>query len=160
MTTLRDCIEYLDERGVPYTHTFHATAYRAREVASAEHVPPGMIAKTVLFCGDDFYGLAVLPADCLLDLDRLAPATASDHLRLATEQEVALLFPGCEVGAMPPLGDLFDLPVYLDERLAREKHIVFNAGTHRDAIHMKTADYLRVASPVILRMAHLEAMAS
>jgi Ala-tRNA(Pro) deacylase len=159
MTSLRRCIELIDSQRVRYTHTRHANAYRAREVAAAEHVPPSRLAKTVVFCGDSFYAMAVLPADCMLDLDELAAKLGLQRLRLATEEEIVRLFPDSEVGAMPPFGRLFNLPVYLDEHLAGETHIVFNAGTHRDAIHMKMADYVRVARPLVTRLAYREVSA-
>lgn len=156
MTTLQRCIEFLDRNWVRYVHTTHANAYRARDVAIAEHVPTNELAKTVIFCGDGFYAMAVLPADCMLDLEELATRFGLQRLRLATEAEIGKLFPDSEVGAMPPLGKLFNLPVYMDERWAREKYIVFNAGTHRDAIHMRLADYLRLAKPLMTRFARPE----
>ncbi len=157
MTTLRRCIELLDRKLIPYTHTHHANAYRARDVAAAEHLPPDKLAKTVIFCGDDFYAIAVLPADCMVDLDELARNLGLDRIRLATETEVDRLFPDSEIGAMPPLGNLFNLPVYVDERLAEEQDIIFNAGTHRDAIQMSFADYLHLTKPLITRFAHAAA---
>ncbi len=156
MTTLQRCIKFLNKNQVSYTHTVHPNAYRAREVASVEHLAPYQLAKTVVFCGDDCYAMAVLPADCMVDVDDLAAGLGLANVRLATEAEIAKLFPNAELGAMPPLGKLFNLPVYVDERLAREKYIVFNAGTHRDAIHMSFADYLRVADPLVRRFANPE----
>jgi Ala-tRNA(Pro) deacylase len=156
MATLQRCTELLDRKHIHYTHTRHANAYRAREVAAAEHLPPYKLAKTVIFCGDSFYAMAVLPADCMLDMDELATALGLQRVRLATEGEIVRLFPGTEVGAMPPFGELFNLPVYLDERLAKENHIVFSAGTHRDAIHMRLDDYVRVAKPLITGFAYPE----
>jgi Ala-tRNA(Pro) deacylase len=157
MTTLKRCIEFLDNNDIPYAHTRHANAYRARDVAAAEHLPACRLAKTVIFSSDDGYGMAVLPADCLLDLEEVAERLNLRHVRLATELEVANLFPECEVGAMPPLGTLFGLPVYIDSRLAEEDYIAFNAGTHRDAIHMCFSDLLRLTDPRITRFAHVEA---
>ena len=153
MTSLQRCTELLDSHRFHYTHTRHANAYRAREVAAAEYLRPCAFAKTVVFCGDSFYAMAVLPADRMLDLDELAANLGLRHARLATEAEMARLFPDSEVGAMPPFGRLFNLPVYLDERLAKEKYIAFSAGTHRDAIHMKTADYVAAAKPLVTRFA-------
>ena len=153
MTSLRRCIDLLDRHQVHYTHTHHANAYRAREVAAAEHVPAHRLAKTVVFCGDKFYGMAVLPADSMLDLDELTANLGLGRVRLATEGEIVKLFPDSEVGAMPPFGELFNLPVYLDEKLAQEKHVVFAAGTHRDAIHMRMDEYLAIAEPMITRLA-------
>jgi Ala-tRNA(Pro) deacylase len=100
--------------------------------------------------------MAVLPADCLLDLEELAERLNLRHVRLATEVEVANLFPECEVGAMPPLGRLFGLPVYIDSRLAEEEYITFNGGTHRDAIQIRFSDLLRLTDPKITRFAHVE----
>jgi Ala-tRNA(Pro) deacylase len=122
-------------------------------VAAAEHVPAYRLAKTVVFCGDKFYGMAVLPADCMLDLDELTANLGLGRVRLATEGEIVRLFPDSEVGAMPPFGELFNLPVYLDERLAAEKYVVFAAGTHRDAIHMRMDDFVGIAEPTITRLA-------
>jgi len=160
MTSLRRCIDLLDRHQVHYTHTHHANAYRAREVAAAEHVPAHRLAKTVVFCGDKFYGMAVLPADSMLDLDELTANLGLGRVRLATEGEIVKLFPDSEVGAMPPFGELFNVPVYLDEKLAREEHIVFAAGTHRDAVHMRMDDYLGIAEPMITRLACPEVMVS
>jgi Ala-tRNA(Pro) deacylase len=154
MDTLRRCLDMLERYQIPYVHTSHANAYRAREVAAAEHLPPYMLAKAVLICGPNGYAMAVLPADCKVDLGELAAALQLEHLRLATEEEVRDRFPTSEVGAMPPLGGLFGLPVFMDARLTEKEYVFFNAGTHRDAIHMKLADYLRVADPVIFRFAH------
>jgi len=153
MTSLRRCIDLLDRHQVHYTHTHHANAYRAREVAAAEHVPAHRLAKTVVFCGDKFYGMAVLPADSMLDVDELTANLGLGRVRLASEGEIVKLFPDSEVGAMPPFGELFNLPVYLDEKLAQEKHVVFAAGTHRDAIHMRMDEYLAIAEPMITRLA-------
>ena len=138
-------------------HTRHPNAYRAVEVAEAEHLPPYMLAKTVIVRSPNGYAMAVLPG-------RLQNRFRSswrqrlnfEHLRLATEEEVRELFPESEVGAMPPFGALFDMPVYLDVRLAEEPYILFNAGTHRDAIHMSVADYLRLADPTIIQFAYAE----
>jgi Ala-tRNA(Pro) deacylase len=156
MTALQRCLELLDENEVPYTHTKHTAAYRALEVAEAEHLPPHMLAKTVVFRAGGGFALAVLPADCKVDLEELARTLNLAQIRLATEDEVRAKFPESEVGAMPPFGSLFDVPVYLDARLADQSYIFFNAGTHRDAIHMSFANYARLADPLITRFAHRE----
>ncbi len=145
--------ELLDQAGVAYTHTVHPLAYTAREVASAEHIPAYEIAKTVVFVGEHGYGMAVLPADSVIDLEQLRLDLGLARLRLATEAELGELFPGCELGAMPPMGNLFGLPVYVDDRLARDETIAFNAGTHRDVIHMKFRDFDRVVNPAVVPFA-------
>ena len=154
MDTLRRCLDMLERYGIPHVHTSHANAYRAREVAEAEHLPAYMLAKTVIIHGPYGYAMAVLPADCKVDLDELAGAVNLNPVRLATEEEVRERFPESEVGAVPPFGALFGLPVYMDVRLAREANIFFNAGTHRDAIHMSLADYVRLADAMTIRFAH------
>lgn len=155
MTTLRRCMEFLDEKHVPYTLSIHEQAYRASEVAAAEHVRSAELAKTIVFCGDHCFAMAVLPADRKISLAELAHSLGVKEIRLATEPELANLFPEAEVGAMPPLGNLFHLPVYVDKGLAKEKCIVFNAGTHRNAIHMKFTDFRRLTQPLITEFAHL-----
>jgi len=156
MTTLRRCLDMLDRYQIPYVHTRHANAYRALEVADAERLPPHMLAKTVILRGPYGYAMAVLPADCRVDLVELSEKLQLDHLRLATEEEIRDRFPESEVGAMPPFGPLFGLPVYLDASLAEEPYILFNAGTHRDAIHIQMADYIRLTDPVIVQFAERE----
>jgi len=156
MTTLRRCLDMLERYQITYVHTRHPNAYTALEVAQAEHLPPYMLAKTVILHGPHGYTMAVLPADCKIDMKELAANLRVEHLRLATEEEVRERFPDSEVGAMPPFAALFGMPVCMDVRLAEEPYILFNAGTHRDAIHMRVADYLRLTNPVILRFAHPE----
>ena len=99
--------------------TRHANAYRARELAVAEHVPPSTAAKSVVFCADKSYGIALMPADRELDLEELADHLGVSKIRLATESEVAKLGADSEVGAMPPFGALFNLPVYMDQHWER-----------------------------------------
>src|SRR5213078_2692860 len=104
-------------------------------VASADHVPAREVAKTVVFVQENImYGLAVLCADCVVDMHELRLLLDQPRLRLATERELAELFPECEIGAMPPFGSLFHMPVYVDGRLAGEEMIEFNAGTHQDVV--------------------------
>jgi Ala-tRNA(Pro) deacylase len=153
MTALERTLEYLDRRLVRYAHTQHPVAYTAREVAAVEHMPAHRLAKTVVFLGEEGYGLALVPADTFVDLQDLRTILGSPAVRLATEEEIAALFPTCELGAMPALGNLFGLPVYVDHGLAEEEFMAFNAGTHRDLVHMSTADFLRLVEPVIGRFA-------
>jgi Ala-tRNA(Pro) deacylase len=112
-----------------------------------------MLAKTVVLRGPKGFAMAVLPADCKADLEELERALKQHPLRLATEEQVRTIFSDSEVGAVPPFGNLFGLPVYMDVRLADETYIFFNAGTHRDAIHMSSSDYIGLTDPVIIRFA-------
>jgi len=143
---------FLDSRHAEYTLTKHANAFTAREVAAAEHLPPREVAKTVVIFGDGTYHMIVVPASKLVDLIEVRPTLGLAQVRLAREEELGMLFPDCELGAMPPLGPLYGFPVYLDASLAGEDTIAFNAGTHREVIHMKTAEYRRLVSPSIVSL--------
>lgn len=155
MSTLRSCLQFLNEHQIAYQHTKHPHAYAATEVASAERMPAGSFAKTIVFEGNTGFAIAALPASCEVNLEDLESCLDFGPLRLASEVELARLFPGCEVGAMPPLGVLFGLPVFVDEKLAAEEFICFNAGTHRDAIHMSFADFASITHPILLRFAQV-----
>jgi len=149
MTTLQKCLNYLDTHGIRYAHTTHSAAYTAEEVAAAEYLPPHRIAKTVVFQSSDGYLMVVVPADSYVDLEQVRTAIGVSALYKAQETELCLLFPTAEVGAMPPFGTLYGLPVYLDREAANQEFIAFNAGTHRDVIHMRVADFTRLVKPVI-----------
>jgi Ala-tRNA(Pro) deacylase len=110
------------------------------------------LAKTVVLWTGEEMILAVLPAPNHVRFDKLA-AEVGKSVRLATEQEFSSLFPDCELGAMPPFGSLYSLPVYVDESLAADEAIVFNAGTHRDAIRMRYDDFVRLAKPRVCSFA-------
>ena len=140
-------VTFLGERGVAYETIPHLIAYTAQGVAAAAHVAGRELAKTVVAKVDDGFVLAVLPAPLHVDLEALRRVTGSRSIRLATEQELQQLFPGCEVGAMPPFGNLYGLPVWVDTALAEDPTIVFNAGSHREAIRMTFADFARLVAP-------------
>jgi len=144
---------FLEQNHVEYTHTVHSLAYTAREVAAAEHLPPREFAKAVVLYGDNGFHMAVVPAARLVDFQEVRLALGFAHARLATEDEVGKLFPDCELGAMPPFGNLYDVPVYLDSALAVEPVIAFNAGSHRDVVHMRTEDYRRLVKPSVVSLA-------
>jgi Ala-tRNA(Pro) deacylase len=97
--------------------------------------------------------MIVLPANRLLDFREARLALGLSQVRLATEDELSKLFPDCELGAMPPVGSLYGLTVYLDSSLAAEDAIAFNAGTHQEVIHMKTADYRKMVRPLVVPLA-------
>ena len=153
MALLEKLRVFLDENHAEYTHTIHPQAYTARELASAEHLPNREVAKTVVIFGDNKYHMVVVPANRLVDFQEVRHTLSLVHARLATETEIGELFPDCELGAMPPMGNLYGMPVYLDEALAEEKTIVFNAGTHRDVVHMRTDEYRTLVHPVVIGLA-------
>jgi Ala-tRNA(Pro) deacylase len=145
--------DYLEKEKVQYKQEVHRTAFTAQEVAAEEHVPGKMVAKTVVIKVDDHFALAVLPASARTNFARLKAALGAREVRLASELEFTGLFPDCEVGAMPPFGNLYGVPVYVDTSLTRDDEIVFNAGTHQDTIRMKYADFERLALPTVFPFA-------
>ncbi len=143
---------FLDENQIPYSIMTHTTAYTAHGAAATMQISGRELAKTVVLWTGEGMILAVLPAPNHVRLDKLA-AVVGKSVRLATEQEFSSLFPDCEPGAMPPFGSLYNLPVYVDESLAADEAIVFNAGTHRDAIRMRYDDFVRLAKPRVCSFA-------
>ena len=159
MALLENLRVFLDTNHAEYTHTVHPLAYTAREVASAEQLPAREVAKTVVIFGDNEYHMLVVPANKLVDFQEVRLTLVFTHARMATEEELGRLFPDCELGAMPPFGNLYNnLPVNLDSALAMEEMIAFNAGTHRDVVHMKTAAYREMAKPTMVSLAREAAM--
>ena len=129
MPMLSKLQDFLDRNHVSYGHAVHRPTYTARQLAHAEHVPEKEVAKAVVFVGDGAYGMAVLPADCSADLRALREILGLSRLRLATENELSALFSDSEPGAEPPFGNLYGVPVYVDDTLCGEDMIAFNAGT-------------------------------
>ena len=140
--------QYLHEQGVWFTEQQHRTAFTAQQVAAEEHVPGRQFAKVVVVVADGKPAMMVVPAAKWLRLERAAQATHAHDVRLAEESEFAPLFPDCEVGAMPPFGNLYNLPVYVDDTLAANDEIVIQAGTHRDTMRLRYDDYERLTHPV------------
>jgi len=141
--------ELLDAGGFVYDHHVHPAAYTAAETAEAIHIPGNVMAKTVIVNADGLLRMAVLPANRMIDLRHLKFITRSENIRIANENEFKNEFPTCEVGAMPPVGSLFGLPVYCDVQLEHNEFIEFNAGTHRDTIRMPFNDFRRLANPTM-----------
>jgi Ala-tRNA(Pro) deacylase len=148
MPTVYRWLDYLNEMQVPYSHSVHAEAWTARETASADRVPAHEFAKTVVYRSEKGFGMAVVPADQLVDLGRLGDLLGLEYVRLADEAELADLFPGCELGAMPPFGPLFRMPVVVDAEMATE-FIAFALGTHRDVARMSFGDFRRLTRPLV-----------
>ncbi|MFY9724535.1 MAG: YbaK/EbsC family protein [Bryobacteraceae bacterium] len=143
---------FLESHSVEYSVTVHPRAYTAREVAAVEHLPPRELAKTVVLIGDGEYFMVVIPASKVVDLPEARLILGSNQVRLATEDELGKLFPDCELGAMPPFGSLYRMPVYLDSSLTGEDRIAFNAGTHREVLHMKMSDFRGLVQPTAVSL--------
>jgi len=141
-------IEFLNRSKVPYEVLHHPEAFTAQELAAIEHVKGRSHAKVVMVKTDREVLMAVLPADHRVDLEKLEKATGR-KTALATEAEFRALFPDCAVGTMPPFGELYGVRAYLDTSLTEAERIVFEAGTHSDAIKMRYTDYARVTKPAV-----------
>jgi len=141
--------EFLDSNRIRYTVISHSPAYTAQEIAAMAHVKGKELAKTVVVKLDGVLAMAVLPASYQLDLELLRLAAGASAATLATESEFRSRFPGCETGAMPPFGNLYNMPVYVAEQLARDKEIAFNAGTHSELVRLAFDDYVRLVKPVV-----------
>ncbi|OFV90507.1 MAG: hypothetical protein A3G76_05855 [Acidobacteria bacterium RIFCSPLOWO2_12_FULL_65_11] len=141
--------DFLKREGIPYRTIAHPVAYTAQEEAAIAHVPGRRWAKTVVCLADDQPVQVVVPADLIVDLERLRELAGARVVRLGTEDEIAALYPECERGAMPPFGPLYGQRVYVDTTLVDEPEIVFNAGTHTDAIRMDYRDFAGIVNPVV-----------
>lgn len=151
--TLDRCFAVLERNQIQYSHSVHSPAWTARDVAAAERMHAHRLAKIVVYHGDNGYGMLLLPADCVVNFAELLRLLGLREIRLATEAELGDLFPDCELGATPPFGNLVDMPVLVDESLACAEFIAFNAGTHRDVIHMSFADFRSLVNPLIAAFA-------
>jgi len=159
MNMLELCLTHLRENRILFSHSIHPPAFTAREVAAAEGLPAHQISKVVVYFGDADYGMLVLPADSMVDFEEVRRLMGLSHARLATETELVEMFPECELGTMPPFGDLFEMPVLVDESIETDGYIAFSAGTHRDVIHMKFAEFRRLVNPLIASFAREAARA-
>jgi Ala-tRNA(Pro) deacylase len=142
--------EFLDSHGVKYVTIKHSLAYTAQEIAASAHIPGKEVAKTVIVKVGDDMAMAVLPASQKISFERLKEAAGADQVGLATESEFKALFPGCEVGAMPPFGNLYDVDVYVDQSLAEDEEIAFNAGSHTELIRLSYRDFEELVDPTII----------
>lgn len=145
--------EFLHEARVPYTVVPHRPAFTASEEAEAAHVPGDNWAKVVVCLVDGEPIQAVLPATTVIDLPSLLDLVGGVDIRLADEDDLRRLYPDCEPGAMPPFGPVYGQAVFVDVALADELEIVFNAGTHTDAISMRWADFAAAVRPIVGRFA-------
>ena len=150
---LRRLKNFLDTYGVKYSQQVHSTAYTAAAVASISHVKGREMAKSVMVMADDALIMVVIPASTHVKLKMVKHALKAKDVTLAAESEFAHMFPDCEVGAMPPFGNLYGIPVYVDESLTKDTEIAFNAGNHRELMKIKYADYVRLVKPEVVRIA-------
>lgn len=145
--------EYLDSHNVDYEQISHPVKYTAQQVAAAAHISGKEIAKTVIVKINDKLAMAVLPASCRVDFALLREVVGSDNVELAREHEFKDMFPDCDIGAMPPFGNLYGLDVYVAEKLIEDEEIAFKACTHTELIRMACADFRKIVDPIVIRFA-------
>lgn len=155
MSVPRRIREYLDSRSVPHEWLSHPKAYSSQEVAHSLHVSGKRLAKTVILSADDRLVMAVLPASHRLVMRELRAVVEARRLEMLPEGELAKIFPDCDLGAIPPFGNLYGIEVWVDRSIVDAGEIVFNAGSHMDAVRMDYADYADLAKPHTGRFSEL-----
>jgi Ala-tRNA(Pro) deacylase len=138
---------FLDSSKVKYAVAKHPVAYTAQEIAAAQHVPGRQLAKSVLVNTDRESVLAVLPAIHLIDLKKLKAILKARTLTIAKEADINQRFPDVEVGAMSPFGNLYEVPVIVDQELGQADEIVFNGGSHTETVKMRYRDFATLVKP-------------
>ncbi len=136
--------EFLDSHNVRYVSIEHSPAYTAQEIAASAHIKGKELAKTVIVRINDEFSMVVLPASHHVHMGHLKNALNAESVCLATEGEFSDLFPGCEVGAMPPFGNLYDMKVYVAQELTEDEEIAFNAGSHTELVKLAYKDFARL----------------
>jgi Ala-tRNA(Pro) deacylase len=152
MPILKKLKEALEEAKISYEVYNHALAYTAQEIAAKQHVSGKEIAKVVMIDVAGALVMGVIPASRKINLDLVKASLGAKTARLATEDEFIARFPDCEIGAMPPFGNLFGLKVYVDPALEQDEHIYFNAGNHTQTVRLKYADFACLVKPQVVRL--------
>ena len=142
--------DHLDSHHVKYVTMKHSSEYTAQEIAASAHIPGKELAKTVMVKVDGAIAMAVLPASYKVDFDLLKEAAGADAVELAGEEEFEGMFPDCEIGAMPPFGNLYGMAVFVADSLADDEEIAFNAGSHRELIKLAYKDFERLVEPKVV----------
>jgi Ala-tRNA(Pro) deacylase len=150
--------EFLDSKKVRYVSISHSPAFTAQEIAASAHVGGQELAKTVMITLDGEMVMTVLPASYQVDFDLLKEATGASSVELASESEFERFFPGCELGAMPPFGNLYGMEVLVAGSLSDHEEIAFNAGTHTELVKLAYADFERLVKPKTLQLSTRQSM--
>ncbi|SRR5579883_652246 len=141
--------EFLDNHKVKYVTLTHSPAFTSQEIAAAAHISGKQLAKTVIVKADGKFAMVVLPANDQVNFAKLKESIGT-NVDLASETEFKDKFPGCEVGAMPPFGNLYEMPVYISNQLTKQDHILFNAGSHSELIQLTFSDFERLVKPKVV----------
>jgi Ala-tRNA(Pro) deacylase len=146
--------EFFDAHHITFKTIRHTQAFTAQEIAASAHIPGRELAKTVMVKIDGTMTMVVLPASYRVDFELLKSATGAREVRLATEKEFQDMFPECEIGAMPPFGNLYGMEVYVAESLAKDGEIAFNGGTHTELVKISYKDFEIHVRPKLARFSY------
>ena len=149
VTVLKKLKDYLEQNQVSYELGYHVRVYTAQEIAAAQHVPGKEMAKVVMVKVDGKNVMLVLPASYRVEMKKLKGVLNSRKVAMVKEEEFQELFPDCEIGAMPPFGNLYNLEVWVDQVLTEDEFIVFQAGNHVETLKIKYSDYVRLVNPKV-----------
>jgi Ala-tRNA(Pro) deacylase len=144
--------EFLDNMAVKYVKITHSPAYTARQIAQSVHIKGKDVAKTIIVFIEGKMAMAVLSANYSIDFDYFRKEIGAKTIELASEEQFKDMFPDCEVGAMPPFGNLYGMEVYVDQHLTEDREIVFNAGSHSELVRMFYQDFARLVKPKVVRL--------
>ena len=147
---VRKLLEFLNSNNIKFVTISHSEAYTSQEIAASAHIPGKEMAKTVMVKSDGKMTMVVLPASYKIDLKKLKEAAGAKKIELASEQEFAELFPDCEIGAMPPFGNLYGMEVFVAATLTEDEEIAFNAGSHTELIRLSFKDFKRLVTPKVV----------
>lgn len=142
---------YLDSKNIKYLTIKHLPSYTAQEIAAAAHIPGKELAKTVIVKIDGEMAMAVLPASLKINFDLLKRTADAREVELAGEDEFKDMFPECEVGAMPPFGNLYGMKVFAAASLTEDEKIAFNAGSHSELVSLAYSDYEKLVKPKVIK---------
>ncbi|MBS0290456.1 MAG: YbaK/EbsC family protein [Proteobacteria bacterium] len=142
--------EYLNQNKINFTTIAHPLAYAAREISHVCHIPEVELAKTVIVFASNKLIMVVIPSSKAIDFKSLRESLHENDVTLASEQDFLKKFPDCELGAMPPFGNLYNMEVYVEKNLAKNKEIAFNAGTHTEVIKLAYQDFERLVHPKVI----------
>jgi Ala-tRNA(Pro) deacylase len=145
--------EFLDEHQVKYIVISHSRAFTTQEIAAATHIPGKELAKSVIVEIDGSMAMAVVPGSQKVDLYLLRDVVGAQQVTLAKESAFKDLFPECDLGAMPPFGNLYGMPVYVADSLTEDEEIAFNAGSHTQLVKMSYRDFERLVQPRVMHFA-------
>ncbi len=148
---LKKLRDFLDSKNIKYVTIEHSKAYTANEIAATAHIPGKELAKTVMVKIEGKMTMTVLPAYCKINFELLQEAVGASNVELSSEQEFKDMFPGCEIGAMPPFGNLYGMEVLVDKSLCEDEEIAFNAGSHTELIRLSYKDFEGLVKPKVVK---------